>query len=204
MTGSGNQLLFEHGTNVNGQIFVKENADLTTRVDTAFNATLNGDIVTAAGSRNANGQSFLVFEQGSTLHIDDAVKYTNAAVEGMSTAYGNLNLVLDNGALHVEDGATDRTMNILNQCHRQSDCCGQCRSGWWCGSIQNCRHCQCEGGCHGTDSGDNRDAFQCFCERNNAEERIAQFGQSADDDQDVVCGKRYCLVRRARLHRSQL
>ena len=112
VTGSGNQLLFEHGTNVNGQIFVKENADLTTRVDTAFNATLNGDIVTAAGSKDANGQSFLVFEQGSTLHIDDAVKYTNAAVEGMSTAYGNLNLVLDNGALHVEDGATDRTMNI--------------------------------------------------------------------------------------------
>ena len=112
VTGSGNQLLFEHGTNVNGQIFVKENADLTTRVDTAFNATLSGDIVTAAGSKDANGQSFLVFEQGSTLHIDDAVKYTNAAVEGMSTAYGNLNLVLDNGALHVEDGATDRTMNI--------------------------------------------------------------------------------------------
>ena len=112
VTGSGNQLLFEHGTNVNGQIFVKENADLTTRVDTAFNATLSGDIVTAAGSKDANGQSFLVFEQGSTLHIDDAVKYTNAAVEGMSTAYGNLNLVLDDGALHVEDGATDRTMNI--------------------------------------------------------------------------------------------
>ena len=112
VTGSGNQLLFEHGTNVNGQIFVKENADLTTRVDTAFNATLSGDIVTAAGSKDANGQSSLVFEQGSTLHIDDAVKYTNAAVEGMSTAYGNLNLVLDNGALHVEDGATDRTMNI--------------------------------------------------------------------------------------------
>ena len=112
VTGSGNQLLFEHGTKVNGKIFVKENADLTTRVDTAFNATLSGDIVTAAGSKDANGQSFLVFEQGSTLHIDDAVKYTNAAVEGMSTAYGNLNLVLDNGALHVEDGATDRTMNI--------------------------------------------------------------------------------------------
>lgn len=112
VTGSGNQLLFEHGTNVNGQIFVKEHADLTTRVDTAFNATLSGDIVTAAGSKDANGQSFLVFEQGSTLHIDDAVKYTNAAVEGMSTAYGNLNLVLDDGALHVEDGATDRTMNI--------------------------------------------------------------------------------------------
>jgi hypothetical protein len=102
-------LLFERGTEVNAHLTVKQNADLTTRVDTAFASTLNGGIVTAAASK-AN----FVFEGGSTLHVDDAVKYTNAALAGMSKAYGNLSMVLDNGSLYVAPDAADRNIDIAS------------------------------------------------------------------------------------------
>ena len=102
-------MLFERGTEVKTHLTVKQNADLTTRVDTAFASTLNGDIVTAAASK-AN----FVFEKGSTLHVDDAVKYTNAALDGMSKAYGNLSMVLDNGSLYVAPDAADRNIDIAS------------------------------------------------------------------------------------------
>ncbi|WP_418498718.1 autotransporter domain-containing protein [Duodenibacillus massiliensis] len=109
VTGANNELLFERGTEVNAHLTVKQNADLTTRVDTAFASTLNGGIVTAAASK-AN----FVFEGGSTLHVDDAVKYTNAALAGMSKAYGNLSMVLDNGSLYVAPDAADRNIDIAS------------------------------------------------------------------------------------------
>ena len=109
VTGANNKLLFERGTAVNAHLTVKHNADLTTRVDTAFASTLNGDIVTAAAPK-AN----FVFEEGSTLHVDDAVKYTNAALEGMSKAYSNLSMVLDNGSLYVAPDAADRNIDIAS------------------------------------------------------------------------------------------
>ena len=109
VTGANNELLFERGTEVNAHLTVKQNADLTTRVDTAFAFTLNGGIVTAAASK-AN----FVFEGGSTLHVDDAVKYTNAALAGMSKAYGNLSMVLDNGSLYVAPDAADRNIDIAS------------------------------------------------------------------------------------------
>ena len=109
VTGANNKLLFERGTEVKTHLTVKQNADLTTRVDTAFASTLNGDIVTAAASK-AN----FVFEKGSTLHVDDAVKYTNAALDGMSKAYGNLSMVLDNGSLYVAPDAADRNIDIAS------------------------------------------------------------------------------------------
>ena len=109
VTGANNKLLFKRGTEVNTHLTVKQNADLTTRVDTAFASTLNGDIVTAAASK-AN----FVFEEGSTLHVDDAVKYTNAALEGMSKAYSNLSMVLDNGSLYVAPDAADRNIDIAS------------------------------------------------------------------------------------------
>ena len=109
VTGANNELLFERGTEVNAHLTVKPNADLTTRVDTAFASTLNGDIVTAAASK-AN----FVFEKGSTLHVDDAVKYTNAALAGMSKAYDNLSMVLDNGSLYVASDAEDRNIDIAS------------------------------------------------------------------------------------------
>ena len=109
VTGANNELLFERGTEVNAHLTVKQNADLTTRVDTAFASTLNGVIVTAAASK-AN----FVFEEGSTLHVDDAVKYTNAALAGMSKAYGNLSMVLDNGSLYVAPDAADRNIDIAS------------------------------------------------------------------------------------------
>ena len=109
VTGANNKLLFERGTKVNAHLTVKPNADLTTRVDTAFASTLNGGIVTAAASK-AN----FLFEEGSTLHVDDAVKYTNAALEGMSKAYGNLSMVLDNGSLYVASDAEDRNIDIAS------------------------------------------------------------------------------------------
>lgn len=109
VTGANNELLFERGTEVNAHLTVKQNADLTTRVDTAFASTLNDGIVTAAASK-AN----FVFEGGSTLHVDDAVKYTNAALAGMSKAYGNLSMVLDNGSLYVAPDAADRNIDIAS------------------------------------------------------------------------------------------
>ena len=109
VTGANNELLFERGTEVNAHLTVKQNADLTTRVDTAFASTLNGDIVTVAAPK-AN----FVFEEGSTLHVDDAVKYTNAALAGMSKAYGNLSMVLDNGSLYVAPDAADRNIDIAS------------------------------------------------------------------------------------------
>ena len=109
VTGANNKLLFKRGTEVKTHLTVKQNADLTTRVDTAFASTLNGDIVTAAASK-AN----FVFEKGSTLHVDDAVKYTNAALAGMSKAYGNLSMVLDNGSLYVASDAEDRNIDIAS------------------------------------------------------------------------------------------
>ena len=109
VTGANNELLFERGTEVNAHLTVKQNADLTTRVDTAFASTLNGGIVMAAASK-AN----FVFEGGSTLHVDDAVKYTNAALAGMSKAYGNLSMVLDNGSLYVAPDAADRNIDIAS------------------------------------------------------------------------------------------
>ena len=109
VTGANNKLLFERGTEVNAHLTVKQNADLTTRVDTAFTSTLNGDIVTVAAPK-AN----FVFEEGSTLHVDDAVKYTNAALEGMSKAYSNLSMVLDNGSLYVASDAEDRNIDIAS------------------------------------------------------------------------------------------
>lgn len=109
VTGANNKLLFERGTAANAHLTVKHNADLTTRVDTAFASTLNGDIVTAAAPK-AN----FVFEEGSTLHVDDAVKYTNAALEGMSKAYSNLSMVLDNGSLYVAPDAADRNIDIAS------------------------------------------------------------------------------------------
>ena len=109
VTGANNELLFERGTEVNAHLTVKQNADLTTRVDTAFASTLNGGIVTAAASK-AN----FVFEGGSTLHVDDAVKYMNAALAGMSKAYGNLSMVLDNGSLYVAPDAADRNIDIAS------------------------------------------------------------------------------------------
>lgn len=109
VTGANNELLFERGTEVNAHLTVKQNADLTTRVDTAFASTLNGGIVTAAASK-AN----FVFEGGSTLHVDDAVKYTNAALAGMSKAYGNLSMILDNGSLYVAPDAADRNIDIAS------------------------------------------------------------------------------------------
>ena len=110
VTGANNELLFERGTEVNAHLTVKHNADLTTRVDTAFASTLlNGDIVTVAAPK-AN----FVFEEGSTLHVDDAVKYTNAALEGMSKAYSNLSMVLDNGSLYVAPDAADRNIDIAS------------------------------------------------------------------------------------------
>uniref|UniRef100_UPI00307C85A9 hypothetical protein n=1 Tax=Duodenibacillus massiliensis TaxID=1852381 RepID=UPI00307C85A9 len=109
VTGANNKLLFKRRTEVKTHLTVKQNADLTTRVDTAFASTLNGDIVTAAASK-AN----FVFEKGSTLHVDDAVKYTNAALAGMSKAYGNLSMVLDNGSLYVAPDAADRNIDIAS------------------------------------------------------------------------------------------
>ena len=109
VTGANNKLLFKRGTEVKTHLTVKQNADLTTRVDTAFASTLNGGIVTAAASK-AN----FVFEGGSTLHVDDAVKYTNAALAGMSKAYGNLSMVLDNGSLYVAPDAADRNIDIAS------------------------------------------------------------------------------------------
>ena len=109
VTGANNELLFERGTEVNAHLTVKQNADLTTRVDTAFASTLNGGIVTAAASK-----AIFVFEGGSTLHVDDAVKYTNAALAGMSKAYGNLSMVLDNGSLYVAPDAADRNIDIAS------------------------------------------------------------------------------------------
>ena len=109
VTGANNKLLFKRGTEVKTHLTVKQNADLTTRVDTAFASTLNDDIVTAAASK-AN----FVFEKGSTLHVDDAVKYTNAALDGMSKAYGNLSMVLDNGSLYVAPDAADRNIDIAS------------------------------------------------------------------------------------------
>lgn len=110
VSGANNKLLFERGTAVNAHLTVKHNADLTTRVDTAFASTLlNGDIVTVAAPK-AN----FVFEEGSTLHVDDAVKYTNAALEGMSKAYSNLSMVLDNGSLYVAPDAADRNIDIAS------------------------------------------------------------------------------------------
>lgn len=109
VTGANNKLLFKRGTEVKTHLTVKQNADLTTHVDTAFASTLNGDIVTAAASK-AN----FVFEKGSTLHVDDAVKYTNAALAGMSKAYGNLSMVLDNGSLYVASDAEDRNIDIAS------------------------------------------------------------------------------------------
>ena len=110
VSGANNKLLFERGTAVNAHLTVKHNADLTTRVDTAFASTLlNGDIVTVAAPK-AN----FVFEEGSTLHVDDAVKYTNAALAGMSKAYGNLSMVLDNGSLYVAPDAADRNIDIAS------------------------------------------------------------------------------------------
>ena len=109
VTGANNKLLFESGTAVNAHLTVKHNADLTTRVDTAFASTLNSDIVTAAAPK-AN----FVFEEGSTLHVDDAVKYTNAALAGMSKAYSNLSMVLDNGSLYVAPDAADRNIDIAS------------------------------------------------------------------------------------------
>jgi len=109
VSGAYNKLLFERGTAVNAHLTVKHNADLTTRVDTAFASTLNGDIVTVAAPK-AN----FVFEEGSTLHVDDAVKYTNAALEGMSKAYSNLSMVLDNGSLYVAPDAADRNIDIAS------------------------------------------------------------------------------------------
>ena len=109
VTGANNKLLFKRGTEVKTHLTVKQNADLTTRVDTAFASTLNGDIVTVAAPK-AN----FVFEEGSTLHVDDAVKYTNAALEGMSKAYSNLSMVLDNGSLYVAPDAADRNIDIAS------------------------------------------------------------------------------------------
>ena len=109
VTGANNKLLFKRGTEVNAHLTVKPNADLTTRVDTAFASTLNDDIVTAAASKDN-----FVFEGGSTLHVDDAVKYTNAALEGMSKSYSNLSMVLDNGSLYVAPDAADRNIDIAS------------------------------------------------------------------------------------------
>lgn len=109
VTGANNKLLFKRGTKVNAHLTVKQNADLTTRVDTAFASTLIDGIVTAAASKDN-----FVFEGGSTLHVDDAVKYTNAALAGMSKAYGNLSMVLDNGSLYVAPDAEDRNIDIAS------------------------------------------------------------------------------------------
>ena len=114
VTGADNKLLFDRGTTVKGKIALKKDASLTTRVDTAFVSTLVGDVVTGVAAKGTNENPFFEFEEGSTLHIDDAVKYTNAALDDISKAYGNQSIVLDNGSLYVAPDATDRNIDIAS------------------------------------------------------------------------------------------
>lgn len=114
VTGSDNKLLFNRGTTVKGKIALKKDASLTTRIDTAFASTLVGDVVIGATAKGTNKNPFIEFEEGSTLHIDDAVKYTNAALDDISKAYGNQSIVLDNGSLYVVPDATDRNIDIAS------------------------------------------------------------------------------------------
>ena len=129
VSGAGNKLMFNKDTVLGAQVILKKDAELTTHLDTVFDYAQENGVVTQGGaidvdvvtdvSTNPDGslstttekRPLLQFEEGSSLRIEDAVAYSSTGLNGIASAYENMNLVIDNATLQVIPDDTGN-MNI--------------------------------------------------------------------------------------------